>query len=77
MKTDIKKFLEFKKSLDSHAVQRTSYFHIFADCQFHKPLRGEAPTSLGNPIPYTNEDSITHYKVGSGLERNVEVRRCE
>ena len=69
---DLNKFPIFKNFLKNHAVERTYYFHVFkcndANCQFHKPLRGEAPSALGDPVPYTDEEGITHYKQGDDPE---------
>ena len=34
------------------------------ECKFHKPLRGDEPTPIGDPVPFSDDEGITHYKQG-------------
>ena len=80
-KKDLNKFPLFKTFLKNHTIERTYYFHVFkcsdTECKFHKPLRGEPPSALGDPVPYTDEEGTTHYKQGSDPEENYMPSKLE
>ena len=80
-KKDLNKFPLLKKFLETHAVERTYYFQVFKcnheNCTFHKPLRGDPAKPLGDPVPYTDEDGTTHFKLGLDPEENFLPSKLE
>ena len=48
-----------------------------SDCKFHKQLRGDAPSPLGDPVPYTREDGVTHYQLGTDPEEKFLPSKLE
>ena len=58
-KKEMTKFPRFEQFLKGHTVG-TYYFQVFkcknTECKFHKSLRGDEPTPIGDPIPFTDDE---------------------
>ena len=78
-KKELTKFPLFKQK--DHTVERTYYFQVFkcknTECKFHKPLRGDEPTPIGDPVPFTDEEGITYYKQGDEPEETYIPSKLE
>ena len=47
------------------------------ECKFHKPLRGDEPTPLGDPVPFIDDEGITYYKQGDDPEETYIPSKLE
>ena len=80
-KKELTKCPLFKQFLERHTVERTYYFQVFncktTECKFHKPLRGDEPTPRGDPVPFIDDEGITHYKQGDDPEETYIPSKLE
>ena len=71
-KDQLSKYPKFKHFLDTHCTLRTYSFHVYKcenlECEYHSCIKGQPIESFGDPVPFTDQEGVEHYKEGQDEE---------